>query len=316
MNTNTSKRYGAMYGQAIGDALGVPIEFKKRREIEDLFPQGGPFDYAKDIRTHDNFEPGEWSDDTEQALCILYAYLEGDPNTPIEQQIAKQIHRWFTEDGKGCGGHTREVVTHKLFLETPLQASQEVWEGRDRGSAPNGGVMRTAAVGIINPWDLNWTENAAVSCCAVTHFDPRCVASAVAVSIAIAGLIQGWAIKDVTNEAMERAFKYNAEVIPFIRTKDLGALDLDREGIGYTYKCMGAGFWALRKFEEQGDFLTCLVDILREGGDTDTNGAVAGALLGAACGVDHIPQGLVDGLQKRAELHEMISRVCLRRPKP
>lgn len=50
----------------------------------------------------------------------------------------------------------------------------------------------------------------------------------------------------------------------------------DRNSIGYTLKCMGAGFWSLKK----NDFREALQKIVLEGGDADTNGAVVGAMLG------------------------------------
>ena len=60
----------------------------------------------------------------------------------------------------------------------------------------------------------------------------------------------------------------------------------DKKGIGYTLKCMGAGFWALR----QTDFRYALEAIVFEAGDADTNGAVAGALLGCKLGFSGLPK--------------------------
>lgn len=311
---NAFKRYGAMFGQAVGDTLGVPLEFLSRKKVEALLPGEGPFTYsgAAAANPREHYEPGEWSDDTEQAICILNAYLEHtqDTTTTIEQKLAKYYTRWYTENGKGCGVHTRTVFMDERFLINPVQVSKAVWEESGQYSAPNGGVMRTSAVGILRPWNLDLTEDAAVTACAVTHFDPRCIASAVAVSVAIACLIQEWGVPEAVYEAIRRSEKYHPEVTSYILTRKLRDLELDGSGIGYTYKCLGAAFWALREFEGQDDFLKCLLPVLREGGDTDTNGAVAGALLGAACGLDRIPRNLLDGLIKRDEYHQLIGRVC------
>lgn len=76
--------------------------------------------------------------------------------------------------------------------------------------------------------------------------------------------------------------------------KSLNDLQLDESGkIGYTYKCMGAGFWALR----QENFRDALEAIAFEGGDADTNGAVAGALLGCKLGASALPDTWLYGLK-------------------
>ena len=75
-------------------------------------------------------------------------------------------------------------------------------------------------------------------------------------------------------------------------------------GIGYTYKCLGAGFWALR----QSDFRTALEAIVFEAGDADTNGAVAGALLGCKLGFDNLPKLWLHELINRQWMDNMIIR--------
>ena len=76
--------------------------------------------------------------------------------------------------------------------------------------------------------------------------------------------------------------------------------------IGFTYKTMGAGFWALRKLEEGAGFWEVLGPILNAGGDVDTNAAVAGAVFGAAQGFDAIPQNLRWGVHNRERLDEIL----------
>ena len=80
----------------------------------------------------------------------------------------------------------------------------------------------------------------------------------------------------------------------------LRALELDDgPSIGYTYKCLGAGLWALRSAS---DFKTTIRAVISEGGDADTNAAVAGALLGCRIGFSALPGEWVAQLEHRSWL--------------
>ncbi len=329
------KRLGVLYGQAVGDSLGLPAEFKSAKAINTLWPDPTwPTEFQPTVRMSRNhsWKAGEYSDDTEQAVCLLDAYLEGvtngqDPTGPIDLLlVAKHFIHWMNTNGRGMGNHTLQVFSHGRFLTDPLYASEMVWRESGRTSAPNGAVMRTAYVGIIRPWDEMWTDIMAEDVAQVTHFDPRCVASAVAVSVAIASLCRGDTLDQALTRAAVRASRHDAASEFWILTATLAELELD-EGmdkprtnhfppIGFTYKCLGAGFWAVREAKRRLDevvgdpdvatlqdiWLGTLRAVIRAGGDADTNGAVAGAMLGAMLGARAIPEHLVSGLVEREGL--------------
>ena len=84
---------------------------------------------------------------------------------------------------------------------------------------------------------------------------------------------------------------------------DIRELKLDeKEKIGYTFKTLGAGFWALR----QNHFRSALEAIVFSGGDADTNGAVAGALLGCKLGMKGLPPSWFNHLKHRKWLDQNI----------
>jgi hypothetical protein len=76
------------------------------------------------------------------------------------------------------------------------------------------------------------------------------------------------------------------EAIRSVPGPDLGAIRLDGHYMGYTLKAMQVALWCAR---EATDFEEALVTVVSAGGDTDTNGAVAGAVLGARFGNGAIP---------------------------
>ena len=312
------KRLGALFGQAIGDALGVRDEFKPAAVIE--AESRDRLVYKHSARTDESdFGPGEWSDDTEQALCILDAFIKDGEIVP--QTLAQEMLDWLTRDGRGCGSHTMLILNDGLFSLEPLAVSETAWENSGRRAAANGAAMRVSVVGILRPEDLDWTEKMAAISAQVTHFDPRCVASAVAIAIAVAMLVQGSSITKAIKEAEKRASRYHPESTVFMQ-KSLTDLQLDeglsvgkwntKAPIGYTYKTLGAGFWALRNFAETADFGQSLDPILAAGGDVDTNAAVAGALIGAALGVSKMPAHLVHEMPGKDKLLGLARQVFAR----
>ena len=329
MSDTRDRILGTLYGQAIGDALGLPAEFKSPNAIRELQKNWGnwPNAYAATGRSQYGWKAGEWSDDTEQAICLLDAYLNGvkdgeAPDAPVSLfRVSDLFVKWAQENGKGMGNHTWNVLQDGLFLLDPHAVSADVWERSGRQSAPNGAVMRTAYMGIMRPHDLAWTAQEAASTAKTTHYDPRCVASAVAVSVTIAALVTGSTVPEAIQTGVRYGGKHHGDVAKYA-TMSLDELDLAeglepkqrRVPIGFTYKCMGAGFWALREFQRRDDemhddlwgdrFLNVLQKVILAGGDADTNGAVAGAMLGAVAGMQQMElshpwmiQGLVDKQQ-------------------
>ena len=138
--------------------------------------------------------------------------------------------------------------------------------------------------------------------CQVTHADPRCLASCLAVCLATARVIQKLMSDAEIKELIEKVQKETIEIVSehaknfdseeFLwhtaAERTLDDLRLDEEGkIGYTYKCLASGFYGLRsraKFEET------LNALIRCGGDADTNGAVCGTMFGARYGYHELPR--------------------------
>jgi len=97
------------------------------------------------------------------------------------------------------------------------------------------------------------------------------------------------------------------EMLQYLQVKTLSGLHLDEEGkIGYTYKTMASAFVALRQFG--GDFRKAICAVAGEGGDSDTNAAVTGALLGAVVGESGLPKEWLAGMPHVSWLRHQIDR--------
>lgn len=314
---------GVLFGQAIGDALGLGMEGLSPQQVAQYYPEGLQ-DYDAIVRDEhrSRWEPGEWTDDTGLMLCILDSFLEQNAVDLLD--IARRFQRWAAAGNPGLGGTTHAVLFCKdlygvEFLQSDFEdnygvAARHVWEQSDRQLAANGGVMRTSVVGLWDSGDRQAVRENAAKICQITHYDPRCVASSVAVSLAVRDLLNGATdMQALTRSRLGEFDGIHADVTTYrqrTENPDIAALKLGESwGMGYTLKTTSAGFWAL---QHAPDFESGLLQIIHQGGDADTNGAVAGALLGAKFGYRNMPEAWVQGLRDRAALEARAEQLVRR----
>lgn len=305
MENIIDKIKGTIYGQAIGDALGLGTEGMTEEEISQKYPNG--IAHYSDIyqdRHRRRWKIGDWTDDTDMMLCIANAVIK-DKGVNLTT-IAQNFKDWAMGEPMGIGQTTYKVLNLADYVEKPFDVSKLIWEMSYRKGAANGALMRTSIVGTFP----KAVEECAVNICKLTHYDPRCVGSCVIVSELIHSLIYkdfGLSYHDIFDIAM----KYDKRIIGFIDlslSPDIRTLELqDKKSMGYTLRCLSAALWAYwhaRSFEDG------LLAIVRAGGDADTNAAVACAILGAKFGYDAIPEEYKEGLIYRKELDQVITGVA------
>ncbi|KAJ7375938.1 hypothetical protein OS493_037901 [Desmophyllum pertusum] len=332
---------GAIYGNCIGDAIGLLTEFMSKSEAANIYADHdqnkGLLGKLKDRLQSSSqrrasleydmkyadfhrcrWETGDWTDDSDQMILILLSLLD-NKGKMVPKDFARKMKKWSREGfpelgdkgGMGIGRTTYGVLRHPDFQTDPHHAAEYVWEASGRFVAPNGGVMRTSILGVHDFGNIDTVIANTKAACKVTHADPRCIASCVAVTTAIAMMLQGkhfvkesksYDVKAVMKDAYEYArdifetVEEEKELEDHMFAKSLDDLQLDGEGkIGYTFKCLGAGFWSLR----QDDFRESLEAVTFEAGDADTNGAVAGALLGCKLGASKLPESWLSGLKHK-----------------
>ena len=294
---------GALLGLAVGNTLGLPVESCSSSEIRRRYPKG-----VRDIAPTELELP--WDDDLAQAVILAEAILEHD--TLRTDDLAARLIEWFESNGRGMGAQTRAVITALRQGLLPSEAARLVWE-RDGGSpAGNGAVMRCAPAALRWRDDpvklLQETEHSVL----VTHHDPRCVWSAYAINLAVAAAVNGRAISiaEIAG-ALERndVGPHTLHAVRAVSGRGLEHLRLDGTAIGFTLKAMQVGLWCL---EHASDFEEPLVAVIQAGGDTDTNGAVAGAVLGALHGADAIPERWIAKIPRAVHLVSLADRLLER----
>ena len=293
-----NKIYGTIFGQAIGDALGLGTEFMSKTEVREKYPDGLK-EYSQIIRDYHRakFQPGSWSDDTDMMLCIANAIIE-DKGINLHT-IARNFKQWvYAPETRGVGQTTLKVLSIAEYVEKPHQVAELIWRMTRTKNAANGSVMRTAIIGLKKENVAQTAEDV----CKLTHFDPRCVGSCVIVSEIINHLI--WHDEQLSySQIMTIGNKYDKSIAEYIDKayyNGIESLELDEpSSIGYTLKALGSALWCLF---HANDFEEGLLRVVNEGGDADTNAAVACAMLGAKFGYTSIPQKYTDGLTRKNDL--------------
>lgn len=298
-----NKIYGTIFGQAIGDALGLGTEFMSKKEVREKYPDGLK-EYSQIIRDYHRakFQPGSWSDDTDMMLCIANAIIE-DKGINLHT-IARNFKQWvYAPETRGVGQTTLKVLSIAEYVEKPHQVAELIWRMTRTKNAANGSVMRTAIIGLKKENVAQTAEDV----CKLTHFDPRCVGSCVIVSEIINHLI--WHDEQLSySQIITIGNKYDKSIAEYIDKayyNGIESLELDEpSSIGYTLKALGSALWCLF---HANDFEEGLLRVVNEGGDADTNAAVACAMLGAKFGYTSIPQKYTDGLTRKSDLMRIIN---------
>lgn len=296
---------GCLWGQAIGDALGLGTEFMSRAEVLHNYPEGLS-EYSQIVQDfhRERWNQGDWTDDTDMMLCIARAVIADKAIKP--RTVAHNFKEWFRGIPMGIGQLTYTVLGLYDYESDPEKATEIVWDSiYGRNNAANGGVMRTSVVGL-------WNENAAGNAeriCRLTHTDPRCIGSSVVISEIINSMV--WQGRELSFEELCRiGYRYDERIGMYIIAGKVGNLeDLkldDEQTMGYTLKTMGCAIWCLFHVNS---FKEGLLKVVNAGGDADTNAAVTCAVLGAKYGKKGIPEYYMQNLKRKDEYEEMVRQL-------
>jgi len=284
---------GALLAHAAGNALGVPTEFLDRPEaILAAFPGG-----VRDILRRDTPD-SPFDDDVAMALLLAEELLAGDVDL---ERLAGRWIKWLDTDGRGAGNWTRTALNHIRTHGSPPSGTG--------GRAPNGAVMRALPVALATRGSPRNLVAGTWHTAALTHPDERCTWSAVAVNVAVAELLAGR--RDFVADVIEvlRVNEAPAELlaavrrVPLERREELPIVG-DRAWDAVT--CAEIALWTAW---HEPDLEEALIWLANAGGDTDTNAAVAGGLLGAREGEAAIPRRWIDALPDTGRLRTVAARL-------
>jgi ADP-ribosylglycohydrolase len=292
---------GVLLGGAVGDALGVPFEFK---------PTLGPDDVpAMNGGGLGPYEPGEYSDDTQMAVMIAEPLSRGaDVRTPMRLElVARGFLRWRAEGASDIGAQTASVLgstarvlavggTEGMGPSEIMARAAFALHQRTGRTAGNGSLMRTAPIALRYLNDPEGCAEAARAVSELTHFDPlagdACVIWCEAIRQAVlTGTFDGTICRLIPGDRRAQWEMWLADAAMSVPSK------FGRNG--YVVTALQAAYAAVHAAQrgERPGFAAGVFAAVRAGHDTDTVAAIAGALLGALHGAAAIPEGY------RAQVH-------------
>lgn len=296
---SSSRILGGLYGSLIGDALGVPVEFKPRVDrVHD------PVTDMRDYGTHGQ-PKGTWSDDGSLLLCAVESLAEKGFET---QDMGERFVRWYTHGLWTAHGTLFDIgfATRKALRMIEQGCPAEIAGGDGEFDNGNGSLMRILPVSLASlSCDLDTFCDRISRASAITHAHDRSKLACVLHGLFVCALMSGdgpaQAHAKAATEFRER-FGSHVEFSHFapLLNPDLASQpDIAIQSSGYVVHTLIASIWCLLTTNT---FAECVLKAVNLGDDTDTTGCVAGGLAGVHYGMDAIPAGWVAALPRQADL--------------
>jgi ADP-ribosylglycohydrolase len=303
--TDLSRAEGALYGLAIGDALGMPTQSLPRQTVLARYGpllewfEPGPADHPLAA----GLPAGTVTDDTEQAL-LLALVLVGGGGRADPAEVGRRLLEW--EDTVRARGSMDLLGPSTRLALAALMGGAEV-DQAGRLGVTNGAAMRITPVGLATPAaDLGLLVDRVVEASLVTHNTGVALAGAAAVAAAVSAGVDGATVPEATAIAVAAAGRAAGRG-HWVAAADVGARirwatgltgGLDPEAAGpLIYELVGtslatqesvpAAFAVLSACPDD-PWLACRL-AASLGGDCDTIGAMAGAVAGACHGSGAFP---------------------------
>lgn len=282
---------GVVLGSAVGDALGAPYEFEVATPGPDgpRMIGGGLGDFA----------PGEWTDDTAMAWCVLDVAASGAGLHTDEglTQVARRFRAWFDTDPADVGNQTRTILTAAGPSPTgaTMTATASDLHARTGHTGGNGSLMRTGPVALPYLDDPALLATAARRVCLLTHHDVRAQEACVLWSLAVRHA--------VLHAELDVRIGLDRLEVPSAAYWSEGILEAEDSPPGrfrpngWVVAAFQAAWSAIVHTPVPDDdprrhLLDALTTAIGIGNDTDTVAAIAGSLLGARWGASAVPHDL------------------------
>ena len=272
MNGDLQNRLrGVAVGAAVGDALGMPLEFGPASPLDRL---------VRDMQPG-RLPAGAFTDDTEMALALAESLLAHDPLDPND--LALRFAAWYRAEPADIGRQTR-LVLRRIARGESWDAAVAAMQAGNPWSAGNGSVMRCWPLALAHWNNLDRLLSDSRRQSQVTHPHEECVTGCAFINAAIYHLVRDArpqeAIAQACNDADLPAALH--AVIQEAPTKGRGNLP----NTGWVRHTLESAVWGLLTTDS---FTEAVAQVVNLGDDADTAGAVVGALAGAAYGLDAIP---------------------------
>jgi ADP-ribosyl-[dinitrogen reductase] hydrolase len=302
--------HSALFGVAVGDALGVPVEFQDR-ELLKRFPVVN----MRENGSHGQ-PKGTWSDDSSLAFCLTdslcYSYSLNDMATKFLQWKNAEI---WTPHGRvfDIGIATRQAIYRIAQGEKPTLCG-----GFDEEDNGNGSLMRILPLVFYlrNETNIDVIYKTVKDVSSITHAHFRSVFACFIYIVYALELIKGNDkfeaynhIKIIMEDFISNNDFNKKEIQLFDRILKANINDLEEDKIsssGYVLHSLEASLWCILNSSSYQETVLKAVNL---GGDTDTTGAIAGGLAGLIYGYDAIPEEWINVLARKNDITDLCDKL-------
>lgn len=302
---------GGILGLAVGDALGVPVEFRSREELAQ-----NPVTGMRAYGTHHQ-PAGTWSDDTTMTLCALESLTKGVDFDDMMGRFCRWVDEgYMTPYGKLFDIGRTTLHALRLYAQGTPALQSGGTEEHDNG---NGSLMRVlpAVFYLRRTYGLSCMEKPEALALVhdlsrLTHGHPISLIACGLYCMMANALMNGAPLAQAIDRAASwgeqqyqnaEAFREFWPLFQFVSSEKLAAMEeKEIKSGGYVVDTFQASLWCLMTTNSYAD---CVLKAVNLGSDTDTVGAVAGSLAGILYGVESIPAEWLEVLAKKEEIIEL-----------
>lgn len=299
-----------LLGVAVGDALGVPVEFKSRTELA-VFPVTEMTGYG----SH-NQPPGTWSDDSSMTFCLAEELTKGYDLYAIGQSFRNWYFKghWTAHGTAFDIGNTTYDALERLSIQGMAPDLAGGFSEFDNG---NGSLMRILPLAFytINlPLEERFARAKEVS--SITHAHFRSVMSCFLYLEFAHALMKGARPKEAHRTLIKTAGEFfknkdydHKEIARFDRVLDSQFAKVSKSSIrgsGYVLHSLEASIWCLLN---TADYKGAVLEAVNLGEDTDTTGAITGGLAGLFYGYEGIPEDWLNTLARKDDISDLADRL-------
>jgi ADP-ribosylglycohydrolase len=297
------KVLGMIYGLALGDALGAPVEFWELKGIRERY---GP-DGIQELPS-----PALFTDDTQMTLAVAEALVAAGHQDlgAIMAAISQNFVAWLRspENDRSPGGAC-------LYGARQLEAGVPWWRSGKPNSKGCGAAMRVAPIGYLYQHNLPKLRRVAAASALATHHHPTAqlgaVAAAFLVKLALDHLPPEDMLPPLELETHGQVLEFDQAIARLEEALGMASPDAALAHIGEGWVAEEAVLMALYCFlKSPDDFLATIRQGANIKGDSDSIACIAGAISGAYLGIQALPPSWVNRLEKSSYLADVAQRLA------
>lgn len=248
-------------GHALGDALGAPHEFRYHTASYTGVLEHHTERLNRWTGARTKLALGQCTDDTEMTLALRSSIVE---NVYDEERAIAAYLEWANSGCPFMGTNTRELFKGV----TTIRGYRNRVKKRDMmKSQSNGCLMRCCPLALVDNW-----EEAVVQDCSLTNPHPICVEACSVYIVGLRAALNGGNVREAMLDRMSSQLKEELEA----PHRDI------KTNKGFILNAL----WLVWRYIDSPSYRGAIDEVIQMGGDTDTNAAIVGAMVGARLGLE------------------------------